>query len=47
MGGMIVLQLAAAHSECVAAIVMVDQPHIYSPERRGAGGDGGSHRGRQ
>ena len=47
MSGMIVLQLAAAHSECVAAIVMVDQPHIYSPERRGAGGDGGSHRGRQ
>jgi pimeloyl-ACP methyl ester carboxylesterase len=36
MGGMIVLQLAAAHPGCVAAIVMVDQPHIYSPERRTA-----------
>ena len=36
MGGMIVLQLAAAHPGCVAAIVIVDQPLVYSPERRAA-----------
>ena len=36
MGGMIVLQLAAVHPDCVAAIVMVDQPLVYSPERRAA-----------
>ena len=34
MGGMIVLQLAAAHPNCVAAIVMVDSTVVYSPERR-------------
>jgi pimeloyl-ACP methyl ester carboxylesterase len=36
MGGTIVLQLAAAHPDCVAAIVIVDQPLVYSPERRAA-----------
>jgi pimeloyl-ACP methyl ester carboxylesterase len=36
MGGMIVLQLAAVHPDCVAAIVMVDQPLVYLPERRAA-----------
>lgn len=33
MGGVIVLQLAAAHSDCVAAIVMVDSTLVYSPDR--------------
>jgi pimeloyl-ACP methyl ester carboxylesterase len=36
MGGMIVLQLAAAHPDCVAAIVMVDSTLVFSPERRAA-----------
>jgi pimeloyl-ACP methyl ester carboxylesterase len=34
MGGMIVLQLAAAHPDCLIAIVMVDSTVVYSPERR-------------
>jgi pimeloyl-ACP methyl ester carboxylesterase len=34
MCGVIVLQLAAAHPGCVAAIVMVDPPLVFSPERR-------------
>jgi pimeloyl-ACP methyl ester carboxylesterase len=34
MGGMIVLQLAAAHPDCLTAIVMVDSTVVYSPERR-------------
>jgi pimeloyl-ACP methyl ester carboxylesterase len=34
MGGMIVLQLAAAHPDCVAAIVMVDSTLVYSPDWR-------------
>src|SRR5919109_4624293 len=34
-GGMTVLQLAAAHPDCVAAIVMVDPaPFVFPPERR-------------
>jgi pimeloyl-ACP methyl ester carboxylesterase len=33
MGGVIVLQLAAAHSDWVAAIVMVDSTLVYSPDR--------------
>ena len=36
MGGMIVLQLAAAHPDGVAAIVMVDSTLVFSPERRAA-----------
>jgi pimeloyl-ACP methyl ester carboxylesterase len=31
---MIVLQLAAAHPDCVAAIVTVDPTLVYSPDRR-------------
>jgi pimeloyl-ACP methyl ester carboxylesterase len=35
MGGTIVLQLAAAHPTCVAAIVMVDPaPFVFAPEQR-------------
>jgi pimeloyl-ACP methyl ester carboxylesterase len=34
MGGVIVLQLAAAHPGSVAAIVMVDPPLVFSPDRR-------------
>jgi len=34
MDGVIVLQLAAAHPGFVAAIVMVDPPLVFSPERR-------------
>jgi pimeloyl-ACP methyl ester carboxylesterase len=35
MGGTIVLQLAAAHPACVAAIVMVDPaPFVFAPEQR-------------
>ena len=36
MGGMIVLQLAAAHPGCVAAIVMVDSTLVFSVENRTA-----------
>jgi pimeloyl-ACP methyl ester carboxylesterase len=36
MGGMIVLQLAAAHPDCVAAIVMVDSTLVFSPDQRTA-----------
>jgi pimeloyl-ACP methyl ester carboxylesterase len=37
MGGVTVMQLAAAHLDCVAAIVMVDPaPLVSSPERRTA-----------
>jgi pimeloyl-ACP methyl ester carboxylesterase len=49
MGGMIALQLAAAHPDCVAAIVMVDSTVVYSPERRSfieavaAGVEAGDH----
>jgi len=34
MGGVSVLQLAATHPDCVAAIVMVDSTLVYSPDRR-------------
>ena len=35
MGGTIVLQLAAAHPACVAAIVMVDPaPFVFAPDQR-------------
>ncbi|TMA55007.1 MAG: alpha/beta hydrolase [Deltaproteobacteria bacterium] len=35
MGGLTVLQLAAAHADCVAAIVMVDPaPFVFAPELR-------------
>ena len=35
MGGTVVLQLAAAHPACVAAIVMVDPaPFVFAPEQR-------------
>jgi len=35
MGGLTVLQLAAAHVDCVAAIVMVDPaPFVFTPELR-------------
>jgi pimeloyl-ACP methyl ester carboxylesterase len=34
IGGMIVLQLAAAYPDCVTAIVIVDSTVAYSPERR-------------
>ena len=34
MGGVIVLQFAAAHPGSVAAIVMVDPPLVFLPERR-------------
>src|SRR5271163_431201 len=33
MGGMIVLELAAAHPDCVGAIVMVDSTLPFSPDR--------------
>jgi 3-oxoadipate enol-lactonase len=36
MGGMAVLQLAAAHPDCVGAIVMVDSTLVYSPDRHTA-----------
>ena len=37
MGGQTVLQLAAAHPDCVAAIVMVDPaPFVFPPELRAA-----------
>jgi pimeloyl-ACP methyl ester carboxylesterase len=36
MGGVTVLQLAATHPDCVAAIVMVDSTLVYSPDRRAA-----------
>jgi pimeloyl-ACP methyl ester carboxylesterase len=37
MGGVTALQLAAAHPDCVAAIVMVDPaPLVFSPELRAA-----------
>ena len=36
MGGVTVLQLAAAHLDCVAAIVMVDSTLVYSPDLRAA-----------
>ena len=36
MGGMIVLQLAAAHPDCVSAIIMIDSTLYYSPDRRTA-----------
>jgi pimeloyl-ACP methyl ester carboxylesterase len=54
MGGMIVLQLAAAHPDCVAAIVMVDPaPVVSTPERQAtlewmaAGIEAGSHQSRR
>jgi pimeloyl-ACP methyl ester carboxylesterase len=34
MGGMIVLQMAAAHPDYVSAIVMIDSTLVYSPDRR-------------
>jgi pimeloyl-ACP methyl ester carboxylesterase len=50
MGGMTVQQLAAAHPDCVAAIVMVDPaPFVLPPERRvaieamAAGIEAGNH----
>jgi pimeloyl-ACP methyl ester carboxylesterase len=36
MGGMIILQLAAAHQDCVAAMVMVESTLVFSPEQRTA-----------
>jgi pimeloyl-ACP methyl ester carboxylesterase len=36
MGGMIVLQLAAHHPDCVAAIIMVDSTLAFSPDGRAA-----------
>jgi pimeloyl-ACP methyl ester carboxylesterase len=50
MGGMIVLQLAAAHPDYVSAIVMIDSTLVYSPDRRTAveavavGIEAGDHR---
>jgi pimeloyl-ACP methyl ester carboxylesterase len=49
MGGVTVLQLAAAHPDCVAAIGMVDPPLVFSSERRAtieamvAGIEAGNH----
>jgi pimeloyl-ACP methyl ester carboxylesterase len=34
MGGMVVLQLAADHPDCVAAIIMVDSTLVFSPDGR-------------
>jgi pimeloyl-ACP methyl ester carboxylesterase len=36
MGGMIILQLAAAHQDCVAAMFMVESTLVFSPEQRTA-----------
>jgi lipase len=40
MGGIAVLQLAAAHPDCVAAIVMIDPAPFVSPPELRAGIEG-------